>query len=65
MGAVYLTGMDMHLWESNDLEEFVCLRNQRYDDFLSSWIRDNIVGRFHFLVGKYFRVRCQYCQVST
>ena len=55
MGAVYLTGPDTHTWESNALEEFVCLRTQKYDDFLSGWIGDKI-GRFHHKIGRRFRV---------
>ena len=57
MGCIYLTGPDMHLWKNKNTEDFISLKTQEYDDFLSSWLSSKVVGRLHDTIGKHFRVR--------
>ena len=57
MGNVYLTGPDMHLWKNPAIDDFVCLKAQKYEDFLSTWLSEKIVGRFNDTIGRHFRVR--------
>ena len=56
MGSLHLTGADGNTWDDTMLEELICLRGQKYDDFLSDWIVNRVIRRFHHLIGRKFRV---------
>lgn len=55
MGNVYLLGADSDTWETYDAAEHVCLRSRPDESFISRFLTNSVVPRYHRLVGYVFR----------
>lgn len=56
MGNFPLLGLDRKMWDAENEEDLVTLRERTRSDVFSSWVAETLVPMFHRFIGERFKV---------